>query len=249
MVEHTALPLPTLPAPVDRILGDFTETACHALGSDLHSLVLFGSAAEGRLRPTSDVNVILVLSHFVQAKVDLLRDSLRVAQAAIRLTPMFLLEEEIDAAATAFAQKFSDILRRRWVVYGSDPFARVSVPRSAILTQLKQVLLNLILRLRELYALRSLREEQLVLVIADMAGPLRSCAATLREFEGQPTVSPQEALAQVASSLSLPEWQETLAHLSEAREQQSLPFGVAGPTVFRLIDLAQRMRARAETLG
>lgn len=47
MAEHSALPLPTLPAPVDRILRDFTETACHVLGSDLHSIVLFGSAAEG----------------------------------------------------------------------------------------------------------------------------------------------------------------------------------------------------------
>jgi predicted nucleotidyltransferase len=249
MADHTALPLPTLPAPVERILRDFTDTACHALGSDLHSIVLFGSAAEGRLRPTSDVNVILVLTRFVQAKVDLLRDSLRVAYAAIRLTPMFLLEEEIEAAATAFAQKFSDILRRRCVVYGPDPFAAVSVPRGAIITRLKQVLLNLTLRMRELYVLRSLREEQLVLVIADMAGPLRSCAATLHELEGQPTTSPKEALAQLASSLSLSEWQETLAHLSEAREKLSLPSGVAEPTVFRLIDLAQRMRARVETLG
>lgn len=164
MADHTALPLPTLPAPVDRILRDFTDTASHVLGADLRSIVLFGSAAEGRLRPTSDVNMILVLSQFAQAKVDLLRDSLRVAQAAVRLTPMFLLEAEINAAATAFAQKFADILRRRCVVYGSDPFAGVVVPRSAIISRLKQVLLNLILRLRELYALRSLREEQLVLV-------------------------------------------------------------------------------------
>ena len=117
---------------------------------------------------------------------------------------MFLLEEEIEAAVTAFAQKFADILRRRCVVYGADPFAEVSVPRDAIITQLKQVLLNLILRLRELYVLRSLREEQIALVIADMAGPLRSCAATLCELEGQSAVSPKEALAQIASSLSLP---------------------------------------------
>lgn len=82
-----------------------------------------------------------------------------------------------------------------------------------------------------------------------MTGPLRSCAATLRELEGQPTVSPKEALVQLASSVSLPEWQETLATLSQAREQQHLPPGVAGSTVFRLIDLAQRMRARVETLS
>jgi hypothetical protein len=195
------------------------------------------------------VNVILVLSNFTRAKVDLLRDSLRVAQAAIRLTPMFLLETEVDAAATAFAQKFSDILRRRCVVYGPDPFVGVSVPRSAIIIRLKQVLLNLILRLRELYVLRSLREEQLALVIADMAGPLRSCAATLLELQGQPTESPKEALAHVAASLSTPEWQDALTHLSEAREKQILPPDVAGATVFHLIDLAQRMRTRVDQLS
>jgi hypothetical protein len=194
------------------------------------------------------VNVILVLSNFVQTKVDLLRDSLRVAQATIRLTPMFLLETEIDAAATAFAQKFSDILRRRCVVYGPDPFAGVSVPRTATITRLKQVLLNLILRLRELYVLRSLREEQLALVIADMAGPMRSCAATLLELQGQPVESPKEALAHIANTLAIPEWQETLRQLSEARETQSLPPGVAGPTIFRLIDLAQRMRTYVDQL-
>jgi len=248
MAEHTALPLPTLPAPVDRVLHDFMEAARHALGSDLHSIVLYGSAAEGRLRPTSDVNVILVLSNFVQTKVDLLRDSLRVAQAAIRLTPMFLLETEIDMAATAFAQKFSDILRRRCIVYGPDPFIGVSVPRTATIARLKQVLLNLILRLRELYVLRSLREEQLALVIADMAGPLRSCAATLLELQGQPGESPKEALVHVANTLAAPEWQETLTRLSEAREAQSLPPGVAEPTVFRLIDLAQRMHTQVDRL-
>jgi hypothetical protein len=99
-----------------------------------------------------------------------------------------------------------------------------------------------------LYALRSLREEQLALVIADMAGPLRSCAATLLELQGQPVESPKEALARIANTLAAPEWQETLTHLSEAREAQSLPPGVAGPAVFHLIDLMQRMRTEVDQL-
>ena len=39
-----------LPQDVAAILADFVESAKWALGADLVSLVLFGSAAEGRLR-------------------------------------------------------------------------------------------------------------------------------------------------------------------------------------------------------
>jgi len=117
------------------------------------------------------------------------------------------------------------------------------------LCPLKQVLLNLTLRLRESYVLRSLREEQLALVVADTAGPLRSCAATLLELEDQPAGSPKEALERMVASLSEPGWEKALSHLSEARERRVLPRGVAGPTLLRLIELTRRMRARAEMLA
>jgi predicted nucleotidyltransferase len=81
--------------------------------ASLLSVVLFGSAAEGKLRATSDVNLILVLSAFEQVKVDPLRQPLRIAQAAIKLQPMFLLKAELPRAARSFAPKFADILRRR----------------------------------------------------------------------------------------------------------------------------------------
>ena len=141
-------------AAVDREIEAFVDAASRVLGSDLRSIVLFGSAAEGKLRATSDVNVVLVLSAFDPAKVDSLREPLRTAHAAVRLSPMILLESEIPSAAEAFAEKFSDILRRRRVLHGSDPFAGVSIPRSAAIGRLRQVLLNLVLRLREQYVLK-----------------------------------------------------------------------------------------------
>jgi hypothetical protein len=85
--------------------------------------------------------------------------------------------------------------------------------------RLKQVLLNLRLRLRSLYVLRGLNEDQLVLVVADAAGPLRSCAATILELEGQPASSPREALEQILPSQDSA-WQDVLNHLSQARQPE-----------------------------
>jgi predicted nucleotidyltransferase len=238
-----------LPEAVDRILAELVEAARSFLGSDLRSIVLYGSAAEGRLRPTSDVNAILVLAAFDPAKVDLLREPLRTAYAAVKLTTMFLLESEIAAAVDAFAVKFADVLHRRQVLFGTDPFEGVTPSRSAEIARLKQVLLNLTLRLRQKYLMRSLRDEQAALVVADAAGPLRAFASALLELQGTPAASPKEALEHVVKGLHLSGWDDLLEHLSQARETRTLPPNTAGPTLLKLIDLTREMRLQVEALG
>ena len=99
---------------------------------------------------------------------------------------MFLLKDEIPHAARSFAPKFADIRRRRAILFGDDSFASLTIPRDAEIRQLRQQLLNLILRLRAAYVARSLREEQLSLLIAGALGPLRSYAAVLLDLEGRP---------------------------------------------------------------
>src|SRR6266576_556670 len=146
----TSKPLadPRLSPEVKKVLSDFLEAARNSFGDHLRSVTLFGSAAEGKLRPTSDVNLVVVLSAFEQTRADQLRQPLRIAQAAIQLRPMFVLESEIPGATRSFAPKFADILRRRVVLYGDDSFAHISVPREAEIRQLKQQLLNITLLLR-----------------------------------------------------------------------------------------------------
>lgn len=237
-----------MPVSVRRFLEAFLEAAKAALGADLVSVVLYGSAAEGRMRATSDVNLILVLKKFEPSSIERLRQPLRSANAAVKLDVMFLLESEIGLAAESFAVKFADIARRRRVIFGADPFAEVKVPRGALIIRLKQVLFNLILRLRSQYAARGLREEQLSLAVADAAAPLRAAAASLLELEGKPASSPKEALERFASSDD-GDWSADLSRLSEAREQRALAPGAAGPAMLRLLELARKLSERAAALS
>jgi len=237
-----------LPAPVGTALGEFVEAARAAFGASLRSVVLYGSAAEGRLRPTSDVNVILVLDAFDRAGADALRGPLGAARATIRLAAMLLLTSEIGVASEAFAAKFADVLRRRRVLFGDDPFDGIAIPRTAEIARLKQVLLNLALRLRASYASSGDRDDLLALVVADAAGPLRACAATLRELEGKSTTSGREALESLAAELSPERYAAALARVSDARQTRTLPPGTGADTLFALVELAQDMRARVEAL-
>src|SRR5258707_14009186 len=89
-----------LPKNVSRVLDEFVRAVRIAFGPDLESVVLFGSAAEGKMEATSDVNLILLLNNFKGYRADQAREAMRKAHAAIRLRAMFLLVGEVDAAAS-----------------------------------------------------------------------------------------------------------------------------------------------------
>lgn len=228
----------------ERGLADLVAAAREALGDTLVSIVLYGSAAEGRLRPASDVNVIFVLNRFDPARGDALSEAVRLARAAIRLAPMFLLRDEIPNAASAFAVKFADIVRRHRVLYGSDPFGDLTIARDRLVARLLQVLLNLRLRLRTACVTRTF-DDQLVMAIVHSASPLRSAAATLRELEGLPRRSARESLEQVVQELGDPRFIDAVTQISAARESSVLPPDVPRQTVLSLIDLAGALHERA----
>src|SRR5690349_16098156 len=249
MNSSKALEAPQLPPTVNQVLTEFLSAAKESLGRDLLSAVLYGSAAEGKLRSTSDVNLVFVLSSFEQTKVDVLRAPLRIAQSAIQLRPMFLLREEVPQAALAFASKFADILRRRVILYGNDPFISIAIPQEARILELKQQILNQILRLRALYLSRSLRKEQLSLVIAHAVGPLRSSAAALLEIQDSPAISAQQALERLGSELGVPNWSQTVALLSGLQDSPVASAEKVTNLFFTILDFARRMQLRVETLS
>ncbi len=210
-------------------------------GTNLRSAILFGSAAEGQLRPISDVNLVLVFDAVRLVELERLRTHLSFAHAVIRLEVMFLEEPEIGLAAQAFAVKFTDILARHRVLHGADAFANLKISRGATLNRLRQVLLNLTLRLRERYALIGAREEQLNSLIADISGPLRACAAAILGLEGEHVSSPREALQILTRRLPGDDRTKLLASISEVRQEHDLQPAVADATINGLVELLRAM--------
>ncbi len=249
MAPTSPLPAPVLSPEVQKVLDEFVLAIKQGFSDQLISIILFGSAAEGKLHLTSDVNLLIVLVSFEKGRADELRQPLRIAEAAIKLRPMFLLTEEVGSAARVFAPKFADILRRRVILFGEDPFASLSIPREAEVRQLKQQLLNLTLRLRAAYVEVSLRDEQLSRFLAGSVGPLRALAAALLELESRPSISPQAAFESLGLQFSLAHWPETLSLLAAAQESRFLPPGSSGPALFQLLEFLRAAMLRVEALS
>jgi predicted nucleotidyltransferase len=240
------VPVPeNLPETVRTGLATFLETARQAFGDDLAAVVLFGSAADGRLRPTSDVNVVVVLAGYDPARAAAIGDAYRLAQAAIRLSAMFIVESEIPAASEAFAVKFADIAARHVVLYGRDVFAGLTTSRAATLNRLRQVTLNLLLRLRETYVAGTPFPERLAYAAAEAVAPLRAAAATLLSLRDGETLPPRDALRRLADTAGQ---SSALDMISEARETGTVPAAGGDAALLAAIGLAETMRDAAARL-
>ncbi len=234
-----------LPAPVAQVLGELVERAAASLGDTLRSVVLFGSAAENRLRPTSDVNVLVVVTRFEPARVEPLTAVLQRGHAAVRLAVMWLLEEEIAWASESFAVKFADIARRRRILFGSDPFTGLTISRHAAIIRVRQVLLNLMMRLRASYARDAGHDERLAILLADAAGPLRASAAEILELQGRPAPTAREALEILAAEWSPTRGAAVVQSIRTARETRRLEPGTPRSAMLDVIDLAGNFSGRA----
>jgi hypothetical protein len=212
--------LSDLPPNVQRSVSEFVRSLVDSFGPHLKSVVLFGSAAEGRLRSTSDVNVLVLAAELDADRLALVRESLRTGRAAAALTVMFVEPSELDDACEAFALKFADIQGRHRLLWGSDPFANAVVPREATVRRLKQVLLNLKLRLRERFTLDGNRSDVLARDLANLTGPIRATASTLLHLQDGLTRAPKAALEEFCADQR---WASCLAGLSAVHRGEVLP--------------------------
>lgn len=235
-------------ARVEQVLSAFVEAARLSLGENLDSIVLFGSAAEDRLRATSDVNVIVVLDVMEDTALPGLAAAVRTAHAAIGLSPMFLRKHEIPLAVRAFPVKFADIRRRRRVLHGRDPFDDIVISRADEVLRLQQVLLNFILRTRANLIRLNGRDDELVHVLAGTAGPIRSAASCILELEGNPATDGREATRFLAREHPSTQVDDALEHLHRARETGRLEAGQAHEALSRLLAFAEALYRRVIAL-
>lgn len=231
---------------MEGVLSQLVHAARQCFAADLVLAALYGSAAEDRLRPGSDVNVLFVLESFDAVKADAFRPALRTAHSALRVQVMILLRAELPVAADLFAVKFNDIRTRHRMLHGPDLLKELVIDEAELKRRLREVLLNLAMRLRERYAMVSLREEQLVTVISDAAPPLRASAMALLKLRGVEAPSLREALETVVAGTGNTAFSAAVTTLSQARQERRLPPGVAGPTLLALSQLATHLREQME---
>ncbi len=136
----------------DKLLSQLVERLLKAYGTDLRSVLLYGSAATGDFHQRhSDLNVLCVLNDL---NVDNLEKAEQIANWWRSLgnpAPLLMGEGELERASDAFAIEFLDMREQHRVLHGNDPVAGVTVDPAFHRVQVEHELRAKLLALRQRY--------------------------------------------------------------------------------------------------
>lgn len=147
---------------MEKDLNELVERLKAAAGTNLKSVVLYGSAAGGDYHAKhSDLNVIGVVETLDAAALDCLREACGWWAKKGHPAPLWFTGNELHRAADVFAIEFLDIRERRRVVFGEDVFAQLDVPMRLHRDQVERELRARLLALRQSYLLAPQKQKAL----------------------------------------------------------------------------------------
>src|ERR1039458_8974297 len=137
---------------MDELLNELVKRLQEAYGSDLVSVILYGSGAvTDHHTKYSDLNVLCTLQHVGLVE---LRKGEKAIQWWIKQkqpAPLLLSVEEVGCYDEVFPIEFLDIQQNHRVLYGEDPIASIQVDSTNHRRQLEHELSSKLLRLRQRY--------------------------------------------------------------------------------------------------
>ena len=131
-------------------LDQLVEKLKTALGADLVSVILYGSAAAGDHQGKfSDINVLCVLSRITPVQLGLTETVFRWWREQGNPAPLLLTGHEVQTCTDCFAIEFHDIRQHHRVLYGPDVVADLTIDNSFYRAEVEHELRSKLLRLRQ----------------------------------------------------------------------------------------------------
>src|SRR3984885_9539683 len=135
-----------MPGPLDQLV----EKLRKGLGSELISVVLYGSAAVGDHDENfSDFNVLCVLNQITPAQLGATETIFRWWREQGNPSPLLLTEHEVRTSTDCFAIEFHDIREHHRILHGADVVSTLEIDRSFYRAQVEHDLRAKLLRLRQ----------------------------------------------------------------------------------------------------
>ena len=184
-------------------LDDFATRLSTALGADLVSLLLYGSAARDQGaggREQDGMNTLLL----VRTDAGLFDRMAAPVQAWIKTghpAPLIMTEAEWRDSVDAFPIEYEDIRAAHRVLAGKDPWAGIRVRTEDARRQLEHELMGKLMHLRQAYAAEWGKPKRLAEIVrGTRAGFLTMLRAVLR-LAGRSAPAADEALVREAAAL------------------------------------------------
>jgi predicted nucleotidyltransferase len=167
------------PQKPEEIFPEFTNDYQEIYGTDLLSIVLYGSGARGDYIPgRSDLNFLVILTE----------EGIKGLQRAFKVvakwhkrrvaTPLFMTREYIATSLDTFPLELLNIKRDYQVIWGKNPLGKIRIRKRPLRLQLEREVKGKLLQLREAFLSSEGRGRNLLAVAS------QSLTAFLSIFQG-----------------------------------------------------------------
>jgi predicted nucleotidyltransferase len=113
----------------EKLISDFVNRLRAAAGTNLRSVILYGSAAAGDYVPDySDVNLLCVLGDTSFASIRALAATVAWWTKQKHRVPLLMSEEELRRSADVFSVEFLDMKQSYRVLWGEDALNGLAIP-------------------------------------------------------------------------------------------------------------------------
>ncbi|MGO8731219.1 MAG: hypothetical protein ACLQVM_00320 [Terriglobia bacterium] len=137
-------------------LTDLVTRLKDAAGSNLLSVMLYGSAATEEFHPKhSDLNVLCIMRDLSQEELNKLRSASTWWVKKGHPAPLYFTLNELHHSADIFAIELLDIKVARRILYGKDVIASLHIPMDLHRLHVERELRNNTLRLRQYYVMHA----------------------------------------------------------------------------------------------
>ena len=148
-------------------LIELVQRLTDAHGTNLKSIVLYGSAAGKQVDEARPKKVLVVLDQITPAELKVAHSVAEWWKEEGNPIPVYFTSEEIADSSDVFPIEFIDMSEVRRVLYGKDPFDGLEISSENLRHQLEYELRAKLLRLRRLYIPVSRNANQLARLMAD----------------------------------------------------------------------------------
>ena len=184
-----------LPEETQKLLKSYVNDVVKAYGSELESILLYGSAVRGEFLPDrSNFNLLLVMSSYdlaVLKKYDSVHKRWSKEQVVV---PLFLTAADLQSASFAFPLEYQDILECHRLLWGQDPFVGLKIDTRYLAAEVLQALRGNLLRLRQRLVEGRSTEEAMTILLSLSITALLPALRGLQRLLSRPVLAHGEAL-------------------------------------------------------
>ena len=134
----------------EKKISEFVTRLRAAAGTNLESVILFGSSVAGDFHPEfSNINLFCVVRDNSFAALQALSPAVKWWDSQKQPPPLFMTRDEIARSTDVFAIEFMDVKQHHRVLFGDDVFANLSIPSNLHRVQVEYELREKLALLRQ----------------------------------------------------------------------------------------------------